>query len=89
LIRAGKPGLIFIDGDHRKGPLMNYFSQVAEKSSANTLAVIDDIHSSREMEEAWDELRMHEKVTFSVDIFRMGLLFFRKGIAHIDYIIRY
>ena len=86
---AEKPGLIFIDGDHRKGPLMSYFSQVAENSSANTLVVIDDIHSSHDMEEAWDELRIHEKVTFSVDIFRMGLLFLRKGIPHIDYIIRY
>jgi len=89
MTKAGKPGLVFIDGDHRKAPLINYFSQVAEISSGKTVVIIDDIHSSGEMEEAWSEIRKNDNVTFSVDLFRMGLVFFREGMNHIDYIIRY
>jgi predicted O-methyltransferase YrrM len=86
---TSQPGLVFIDGNHKKEPLINYFNQVAEISSGKTVVIIDDIHSSRRMEEAWAEVKNHEKVTFSIDIFRMGLVFFREGMNHIDYIIRY
>jgi predicted O-methyltransferase YrrM len=86
---AGNPGLVFIDGNHRKGPVLSYFSQMAEISSVKTVVIIDDIHSSGEMEEAWIEIKKHEKVTFSIDIFRMGLIFFREGMNHFNYVIRY
>jgi predicted O-methyltransferase YrrM len=86
---AGSPGLVFIDGNHRKGPVVSYFSQIAEISSGKTIVIIDDIHSSQEMEEAWIEVKKHEKVTFSIDIFRMGLIFFREGMNHFNYVIRY
>jgi hypothetical protein len=41
------------------------------------------------MEEAWDEIKQHEAVTFTVDIFRMGLVFFREGMNRFNYVIRY
>lgn len=84
-----KPGLVFIDGNHREAPLLKYFTEMAGISDENTVIIIDDIHSSAEMECAWDKIRSFETVSFTVDIFRMGMVFFRKGIPHIDYIIRY
>jgi predicted O-methyltransferase YrrM len=84
-----KPGLIFIDGNHRKVPLKKYFNLLASISDNNSLIIIDDINYSKEMEEAWKEIKLHEKVTLSIDIYRMGILFFRKGINHNDYVIRY
>lgn len=83
------PGLVFIDGDHRKEPLLRYFKQLAGMSSDTTAVVIDDIHLSPEMEEAWDEIKQHPKVTVTADIYRMGLVFFRKGVNRSDYVIRY
>jgi hypothetical protein len=41
------------------------------------------------MEEAWDEIKMHEKTTFTIDICRLGLVFFREGMNHFNYVIRY
>jgi len=84
-----KPGLVFIDGNHRKVPLINYFNQIAETSDSKTVVVVDDISYSREMNEAWNEIKIHKKVSVSVDIHRMGILFFRGGINHNNYIIRY
>ena len=84
-----KPGLVFIDGNHRKVPLIKYFNQIAEISDSKTVVIIDDISYSREMNEAWNEIKIHKKVTVSVDIHRMGILFFRGGINHNNYIIRY
>jgi predicted O-methyltransferase YrrM len=84
-----KPGLVFIDGDHRKEPVINYFKKMAEISDSKTVLIIDDIYYSKDMEEAWSEIKGNEKVSLTVDIFRMGIVFFREGINHKDYIIRY
>ena len=55
--------MIFIDGNHRKEPLLDYFEKMAEISDNNTVIIIDDINYSREMEEAWNEIKQYEKVT--------------------------
>ena len=88
-INGIKPGMVFIDGNHRKEPVLKYFNEMAELSDSKTVIIIDDINYSREMAEAWNEIKLHEKVSVSIDIFRMGILFFREGINHNDYIIRY
>lgn len=84
-----KPGLVFIDGNHRKDPVMKYFKYISEISDSNTVVIIDDINYSAEMNEAWNELKEHSKVSVSIDIFQMGMLFFREGISRISYTIRY
>ncbi|MDP3002154.1 MAG: class I SAM-dependent methyltransferase [Bacteroidales bacterium] len=83
------PGLVFIDGNHRREPVVNYFNRMAEISDNKTVIIIDDIYYSREMKEAWNEIKQNEKVSLTVDIFRLGIVFFREGIDHNDYIIRY
>jgi predicted O-methyltransferase YrrM len=90
LLSAGlNPGFVFIDGDHRKKAVTENFSLLAESSGSAAVIAIDDIHDSREMTEAWDEIRHHAKVTATIDIFRMGIVFFREGITRNHYIIRY
>jgi predicted O-methyltransferase YrrM len=84
-----KPGLVFIDGNHREEPLVKYFREMADISDDKTVIIVDDIHTSSEMENAWGEIKKLNNVSFTVDIFRMGMVFFRKGMNHIDYIIRY
>ena len=84
-----KPGLIFIDGDHRKEPVLKYFNKIAEYADNNTVVIIDDIYYSEGMTEAWEEIKSICNISFSVDVFRMGIVFFRKGAVHTDYIVRY
>jgi predicted O-methyltransferase YrrM len=84
-----KPGLVFIDGNHRKDPVLKYFNLITEFSGSNTVVIVDDINYSGEMKEAWNILKEHSKVSVSIDVFQMGILFFREGISRIDYTIRY
>ena len=84
-----RPGLVFIDGDHRKKSVLRYFRALAEMGNTKTIIVIDDIHSSNEMGEAWELIMNEPSVTLTVDIFRMGLVFFREGLTPSNYIIRY
>lgn len=67
----------FIDGNHRQEPTERYFQQLLLKINDNTIFVIDDIHRSREMEEAWEVIQQHPSVRCSVDLFFIGIIFFR------------
>jgi predicted O-methyltransferase YrrM len=79
LIAVNPPAdLVFLDGNHRKKPVLDYFEQFLNKLSPNALIIIHDIHWSREMEEAWAIIREHPKVKMSIDIFSAGLVFFRE-----------
>ncbi len=69
--------LVFIDGNHRKKPVLEYFEKFLNKISKTSLIIIHDIHWSREMEEAWAIIQRHPKVKMSIDIFSAGLVFFR------------
>ncbi len=83
------PGLVFIDGNHSKEPLLSYFYKVVDMSDQNTVVVIDDIYSSQTMAEAWGEIKKHRAVTLTVDIYRMGIVFFRETGDHFHYVIRH
>jgi predicted O-methyltransferase YrrM len=69
--------LAYIDGNHRYQPTINYFHQFLSKSNDQTILVFDDIHWSREMEEAWKEIQQHASVQYTIDIFFLGFVFFR------------
>ncbi len=69
---------VFVDGNHRKKPTIQYFEQLLEKASEHSIFILDDIHWSKEMEEAWEYMKQHKAVTLSIDLFFIGLLFFRK-----------
>ncbi|MEJ8818725.1 O-methyltransferase [Lacibacter sp. H407] len=69
---------VFIDGNHRKEPTLRYFEQLLAKADSNTVFVFDDIHWSKEMEEAWEHLKQHASVTLTIDLFFIGLVFLRK-----------
>jgi predicted O-methyltransferase YrrM len=68
----------FLDGNHRKIPTLQYFKQILSNSTAETIVVFDDIHWSKEMEEAWEEIKTHEAVTLSIDLFFIGIIFLKK-----------
>lgn len=84
-----KPGLIYIDGNHRKEAVIHYFDIIVDISHSGMVVIIDDINYSKEMDEAWGIIKGNEKVALTVDIYRMGIAFFKAGINHNNYIIRY
>ncbi len=67
----------FLDGNHRKVPTLQYFKQILTKSNEETIFVFDDIHWSAEMEAAWEELKSHESVTLTIDLFFIGIVFLK------------
>ncbi|MEJ7778021.1 MAG: class I SAM-dependent methyltransferase [Daejeonella sp.] len=80
---------IFIDGNHRKDATLNYFKMCLPKLSENSIMIFDDIYWSAGMKEAWEEIKLHPRVTVTLDLFWIGLVFVRKGQVKEDFKIRY
>jgi predicted O-methyltransferase YrrM len=89
LPEIGVLGMVFFDGNHRKEATMDYFQQCLPFIHDETVFIFDDIHWSSEMEEAWAVIREHESVKITIDLFRMGLVFFREGLSKEDFILRF
>jgi predicted O-methyltransferase YrrM len=70
--------LAFIDGNHRREPTLQYFKKLLQYATPSTILIFDDIHWSKEMEEAWDQIKADESVTLSIDLFFIGIIFLRK-----------
>ena len=81
---------VFVDGNHRKEPTLNYFNQLLPKIRPETILIFDDIHWSREMEEAWKIIKSHPSVKCAIDLFFIGVIFFREEFKEKqDFIIRF
>jgi predicted O-methyltransferase YrrM len=81
---------VFVDGNHRKEPTLDYFNQLLPKTGTETILVFDDIHWSSEMEEAWRIIKSHSAVRCSIDLFFIGIIFFREEFKEKqDFVIRF
>jgi predicted O-methyltransferase YrrM len=82
-IIARQPSLdfVYIDGNHRKDATLNYFKWCLPKVTEDSLLIFDDIYWSEGMKEAWAEIKNHPDVTVTVDLFWIGLVYFKKGRA--------
>lgn len=75
----GPIDLVFFDGNHRYEPTIRYFEQCLTRRTDQSVFIFDDIHWSAEMDRAWGAIKAHPEVMLTVDLFFMGLVFFRKN----------
>lgn len=73
------PGVdfLFIDGNHRKEATLEYFYECLPKVHAGSVLIFDDIYWSPGMKEAWLEIKSNPQVTVTIDLFYIGLVFFK------------
>jgi hypothetical protein len=68
---------VFFDGNHQLDATLQYFEWCLQKAHKGTVFVFDDIRWSDEMLLAWNKIKNHPLVTVSVDLYSMGIIFFR------------
>ena len=79
----------FVDGNHQKEPTIRYFEQCLEKCHNDSVHLFDDIYWSKGMAEAWENIKAHERVNVTLDLFQVGIVFLRKEQPKQDFVIRY
>jgi predicted O-methyltransferase YrrM len=83
-----KLDFVFVDGNHQKDATLKYFEWCLPKVHENTMLIFDDIYWSEGMKEAWNEIKSHPKVTVTIDLFWIGLVFFKAGQAKEGFLIK-
>jgi len=78
-----------LDANHRYEPTIRYFNWLAKRMADHGVMVIDDIYYSEEMGRAWNELKKHDLVYGSIDLFRCGILFFDLALNKQHFIWKY
>ncbi|MBG14778.1 MAG: SAM-dependent methyltransferase [Crocinitomicaceae bacterium] len=71
-------GFVYIDGNHKKEATLSYFNWALEKANEQTIIVVDDIYWSNDMIQAWDEIKENERVSLTIDLFKLGIVFLHK-----------
>lgn len=89
LQRLGRLDMAFVDGHHAGAPTWAYFEQLMVHAHEGTVLVMDDIHWSPDMERTWEMIKADDRVTVTVDLFDIGLVFLRKGQAKEHFRLRY
>jgi predicted O-methyltransferase YrrM len=90
LIHSGLlPDMVFVDGNHGYNATLRYFEILLPLMKNDSLMIFDDIHWSDEMELAWREIEQSPDVSVTVDLFHLGLVFFKKELSRQNFTIMY
>ena len=88
LKKSPSPQFIIVDGNHTYEATMRYFEWLLPHVNDDMFLIFDDIHWSADMERAWKEIKQHPDVRQTIDFFRVGMVFFRKGQVKQHFILR-
>ncbi|MEE2953653.1 MAG: class I SAM-dependent methyltransferase [Bacteroidota bacterium] len=81
--------LVFIDGNHKEKSTISYFKTILKYSHEETIFIFDDIHWSEGMEKAWQYIKKHKKVSCSIDLFFLGIIFLDKEFKKTHSVVRF
>lgn len=76
---------VYIDANHTYEATLRYFETITSALGKNAIVVIDDIYWSPQMLQAWKTIQHHPKVTTTIDLFRVGIVFFNSDLNKTHY----
>lgn len=77
LKKISKVDFAFIDANHTYEGTMKSFKELISKINAESIIAIGDIHWSKGMEKAWNEIKNIPSVKLSLDFYEIGILLFQ------------
>ena len=69
--------LIYFDGNHSKKATLEYFELLIPTITNDSVWIFEDFHWNSDMEEVWEIIKNHPKVTVTIDTFQWNIVFFR------------
>jgi hypothetical protein len=64
-------------------------AEILAQNKSDTLIIVPGIYDSAEQKNQWKTIQTHSAVTVTIDLFYVGLVYFRKGQAKEDFKIRF
>lgn len=73
-----KADCIFINSQLNPMDIYTNFEKILHLLHNDSLLILNDPHKSKEKHQIWKKISKHPQVTVTVDLFQLGLVFFRK-----------
>ena len=89
LMKSDALDMVFFDGNHQQEATINYFNLCVEKAHDDSVFIFDDIHWSDGMSAAWKTIQKHPKVTSTIDLYFMGIVFFKPDLSKEDFELKF
>ncbi len=70
--------LIYFDGDNNADEIIKLFNTALPYASDKTVFIFHNIHWSKNMYQAWQNIYSHNNITASFELYDMGIIFFNK-----------
>lgn len=80
--------LAYVDANHTYEATKRYVDFLLPRMTEKGIIVLDDIHYSKGMERAWEELKQDQRVTTTMDLYHVGMIFVDKHYLNRHYRIR-
>lgn len=81
--------MVYFDANHTEEATLRYFDMALQFRTEKSIFVFDDIRASEGMCRAWNAIRKHAAVTASIDMYRMGVVFFSPRYGQKTYYVKY
>lgn len=88
LEKIDKIDFVYFDGNHTKEATLRYFDMCKLKTHNESVFVFDDINWSEEMQRAWNQIKLDNRVTLTIDLYHIGLVFFHSVKIKSDFKLR-
>lgn len=70
--------IVFVDANHQENATIKYFDQLYPLCSEKSVLIFDDIYWSLGMKKAWEYIKAHPSTFQTIDLFELGIVFFRR-----------
>ena len=67
----------------------NKLEEAYAQANEETVLILEGIHHSRRTSDAWEAIIADEDVTLSMDLYCVGIVFFREGMEKQDFVLKY
>lgn len=82
-------GFVFFSRDSFEEDTWDYLADCLNHKTVDSVFVFEGIHHTKDMEEAWEEIKANEDVSVTFDLYCIGMVFFREGIEKQDFVLKY
>lgn len=87
--QAASLDLVYVNGKNTKALMLHIFNQCLAKVHEGSLLVFEELYANEDTKSAWETIKMNPQVTVTIDLFWIGLVYFRKGQAKENFKLRF
>lgn len=82
-------GFVFFSENDFEDEEWDYLQDCMSHKTTDSVFIFEGIHRSRDAEDAWERIQDNEDVSLTIDLYHIGLVFFRLGIEKQDFVLKY